>query len=403
MSHSTKGKAGERLIARFFDAKFSRLFSFPNPKTKSNAEVADVLIWWNHVVLLVEVKTKDKARGTTDQWACSKIREAAEQILKGKARIDNKETINLCNDSYHLPLAYEGLDHIVGLIVLISDDPVSAKPTEALPDIYHRGLPVHVLSWRDLCQMTEEIDTVPDLLHYLRDRFRYLRNTDDIPLDCEMNVLGSYKMRENAFPETSVDFPAYDYWREYRRTRASRISAREEHNECSAVFDTIAAQIPSVRRLYEGLPQGIYFAWEMAARTRRERAYCGEKLMTVPLAFKRGKSSRQFSIQTQETSNWLVFYFSRKSKQESSQRLLRLVELKLVKEVHFSQFECGVFGLALRVAEGTGFQFEGIACATFTSADAVRGKYLQQDLKEAIEVWGMPSDNKKFRIHEFPD
>jgi hypothetical protein len=58
MADIGKGTLGEKLIANFFDTHSSRLFSFPNPKTNSNAEVADVLVWWNHAVLLVEVKTR---------------------------------------------------------------------------------------------------------------------------------------------------------------------------------------------------------------------------------------------------------------------------------------------------------------------------------------------------------
>lgn len=56
-----KGKIGEQLVSNFFDLNFSKFFSFPNPLTKTNAEVSDVLIWFNRNVFLVEVKTLDKS------------------------------------------------------------------------------------------------------------------------------------------------------------------------------------------------------------------------------------------------------------------------------------------------------------------------------------------------------
>ena len=70
-----KGTWGERLIENFFDSNYSSIFSFPNPKTKDNAQVTDVLIWLNRVILLIEVKTRDEAESTTSigSWARNRI------------------------------------------------------------------------------------------------------------------------------------------------------------------------------------------------------------------------------------------------------------------------------------------------------------------------------------------
>ncbi len=54
----SKGEVGEKLVSNFFDRNFSKIFSFPNPKTKKNEEIADVLIWLNRTVFLIEVKTR---------------------------------------------------------------------------------------------------------------------------------------------------------------------------------------------------------------------------------------------------------------------------------------------------------------------------------------------------------
>ena len=71
MAETDKGTLGEKLTANFFDAHFSSLFSFPNPKTKANVEIADVLVWYKHTVLLVEVKTYDNAKGSINHRSSS--------------------------------------------------------------------------------------------------------------------------------------------------------------------------------------------------------------------------------------------------------------------------------------------------------------------------------------------
>ena len=40
MNALTKGEITERVVSNFFDENFSKIFSFPNPKTKTKAEVA---------------------------------------------------------------------------------------------------------------------------------------------------------------------------------------------------------------------------------------------------------------------------------------------------------------------------------------------------------------------------
>ena len=69
------GSYGEKLVENFFDSKFSTSFSFPNPKTKDNAQITDVLIWMNRVVLLIEVKTRNQCEGTASiakKWGRTK-------------------------------------------------------------------------------------------------------------------------------------------------------------------------------------------------------------------------------------------------------------------------------------------------------------------------------------------
>ena len=214
MAKPTKGEIGEQLVSNFVDSSLSKLFSFPSPKTKNNAEVADVLIWLNRTVFLIEVKTRDDSIGTSsiESWSHSKIKDASKQITNNAKRIKANEQIFLKNKYYQSQLDCDGVCQIVGLIVLVyEEENPNVYPSKYSTDIYSRDIPIHVISWKDLEVITEEIKTVPDLNYYLQDRFQYLK-ISDIPLEQELNVLGYYKAKENNFPTSATDFLETAYY-----------------------------------------------------------------------------------------------------------------------------------------------------------------------------------------------
>ena len=236
----TKGEIAERLVSNFFDENFSKIFSFPNPKTGVKAEVADVLIWLNRTVFLIEVKTRDedKSSASIDSWFYSQTDKAIGQITKNFKRIQSEESIFLHNSYYNTPLIYEGLTQVIGLVVLVYDEECTPKPSESFPDIYKEEIPIHIFAWKDLEKMIEEIDTVPDFIYYLQDRIEYVRGAD-ISLEQELNALGYYKSQSNKFPDAPIDFSSTSYWEHYRSSMEEPIDIRNEHNKEATWIDAL--------------------------------------------------------------------------------------------------------------------------------------------------------------------
>lgn len=50
------GNIGEEIIANFFDKSFSDILSFRDPKTKDNAQIADIIVWLNRYLFFVSEK-----------------------------------------------------------------------------------------------------------------------------------------------------------------------------------------------------------------------------------------------------------------------------------------------------------------------------------------------------------
>jgi len=399
----TKGEIAEQLVSNFFDENFSKIFSFPNPKTNAKAEVADVLIWLNRIVFLIEVKTRDEdeASASINSWFYSQTEKAIGQIAKNFKRIKSKEPIFLHNSYYNTRLDYEGLTQFIGLIILVYDEEYTHKPSEHFLDIYKEEIPIHVFAWKDLARILEEIDTVPDFIYYLQDRFDYIK-ISDIPLEQELNVLGYYKSQSNKFPQIPVDF-SFPYWENYKSSMQDQIQARNAHNQYSVWFDKLEQLFTSQRKLFDGNPLGLYFAWELGALSRRERAYFGEKLASVQQWFDDGNSSRQFALQNGRTQNWLVFYFSKLPPEAAHKILERLVELKIIKEVHLNSFNLGIYGFSFNVSTIYPHQLQGLNSAIVMGADAQKGKYTGKDIEEAYREWGDNSGYYGKKIEEFPE
>ena len=397
------GNYGENLVKNFFDFNISKFYSFPNARTKDNAEIADVVVWHNRKLFFIEVKSRDSEKATASlrSWATRRIDKAVAQIRKNYDRCIAHDTIYLHNDFFHVELDHEGITDYIGLVILAFDGICNLSPTNAVPDIYKGPFPVHVLTWSDLRSLSEEIDTVPDLFYYLRDRYQYVVK-HDIPLGIEKEVIAYYKLHNNKFPMDETDFASSSLWNEYQDTMASAIYRRDAHNDNSLIIDTLEACFSEERRKFLDLPIGLYFAWELGSQTRRARAYLGEKFHRVRHDFEEGKHSRQFCIFNEASENWHVYYFFDDTREDIRNRLLRIVKLKLIKEVHINDFEYGIYGFAFQVSRTTPPHLLGLAAAVVIEAVEANG-YSDADLDEAFRVWGPQKYTSTVQIREYPD
>jgi len=400
MSTLTKGDIGELLVSNFFDNNFSKIYSFSNPKTHDNAEIADVLIWLNRTAFLIEVKTRDTDEGTAsiESWAHARIKKASEQINKNFKRIQSNEKINLKNDYYHTQLDCNGLVQTIGLIILVTEEKCIIEPTQYLPELYKSEIPIHVILWNDLELMLKEIDTVPDFIYYLQDRFDYL-NMSNISTGQELDVLGYYKSKSNKFPDTTFYF--INQWHNYKKTMQLNIEIRNEHNRYSNFIDNLEKKFILQRKLFENIPLGMYFAWELGNLSRREKAYLGEEINSIFEYFSKENKSKKFSLQSGSTKNWLLFHFYKSSSALPKNELERLSQLKLIKEINLNAFEYGVYSFSFEVSDSYPYEIIKISNAIMMGTDAVKDIYNENTIKEAIEELGGDKSYYTRPIKEF--
>jgi hypothetical protein len=394
------GYCGETMVQLFFDRNLSPHYCFPHARTKSNAQVADLFVWMNRVVLLVEVKTRRGGVGTPT-WASSAVQNGAGQIRDNAKRLRGQEEIFLRNDHYDVRFDFEGISLVMGLVVLVCDPEEGILPTVALADVYSEDPPVQVLTSGDLEDLSKEIDTMPDLIYYLTDRLSLVRR-QDIPLGVELGVLGIYKSGDNQFPLSIAGLLNGSSWTDYRTSRRQEIALRDEENRESAWVDAIASRICSRKRQHDRLPVGLYLAWELCSLPRRGRAIIGQKIASLERAFAGRRSRRYFAFENPITGNWLVFLFSTANEDHIHDELRELVELKATKEIQLDDFQNAVYGFAIQVSQTWPRRPLSICSVMFITADEVNKRYSSVQQVRAREVWGGESRKHRIEIEEFP-
>lgn len=395
------GSIGENLLNNLVDNNYTKIFTFPNPRTESGAQVADNIIWMNRLVILIEVKTRTEGPATIQNWARNRIEEGVKQIKKNYKRIKNNEHINLHNDYYNVKLDSENVTRIIGLIILVPGEQLEIYPSDYVNNIYKLPLPIHVLTIEDLRNITQEIDTVTDLEWYFHDRYKYINQYHDIVTGHELDAVGHYKANEYKFPESITDFHQSNYWKKYITNFKERIDARDRENLASEWIDNLENIFIEQRGLIYDIPLGLYFAWELGSLPRRFRTIIGQKIETVQDWFLKGHSSRKFAYRNEATGNWMLFYFLRGNTRQVDRELEKLVRLKLIVEVEKNQFEYAVFGFGSKISVLDPPMLMGLVSASFFSDEEIsKGNYSDEELLEAQQLFG---HRKEQSMKEFPD
>ena len=394
------GNKGEQIINSFVDRKLTELISFPNPKTKNGAQIADNLIWLNRDAMLIEVKTRTKGKTSIEKWARSRIQEGVTQITNNYNKIQNGEIINLHNRYFNVVLDNSGLSRIVGLIVLVHDDDLSILPSESEINIYKKEIPIQVLSIQDLKNLSKEIDTFQDFLWYLISRYEYLKNCD-INTGCELEPLGHYYSHKYSFPKNNVDFSKTNYWKIYQEEFKDKIIARNEENKASGWIDILETNYTRHRKLHDGLPTGLYFIWEFGSLPRRYRTMIGKKMDSVRSWFDKEVVERKFAYQNRKTGNWHIFFYMRGNERQIEKRLNELVRLKQIVEVQLKNFKNAIYGVGFKVSLLEPPTLMGLVYSTFDRDESIINKHFTKvELEQALSYWGQ---GKEIPLKEFPD
>jgi hypothetical protein len=162
------GDYEERWAQWFLEQSFVRDFVYRNPRgKKKGTELADALVLFDDVALLVQVKAQCGKHDPV-AWATEKLLEARMQLVATHDQIGDGGITKLENELYgSVPFVPAKYPNHIGVIVLAQEDGQPFDATMQVPELLTTGFPVHVFSLRDFKMLAERCDTAGDLITFL--------------------------------------------------------------------------------------------------------------------------------------------------------------------------------------------------------------------------------------------
>lgn len=162
------GDNEERWAQWFLEQSFVRDFVYRNPDgKKKGTELADALVLFDDVALLVQVKAQCGKHDPV-AWATEKLLEARKQLVRPHEELGAGGITKLKHELYGtVPFVPSKYPNHIGLIVLAQEDGQPFDATVEVPDLLTTGFPVHVFSLRDFKMIAERCDTAGDLITFL--------------------------------------------------------------------------------------------------------------------------------------------------------------------------------------------------------------------------------------------
>src|SRR4051812_4627946 len=143
-------------------------FRVPQPESKKKGtELADALVLFSDVALLVQVKAQCGNHEPV-AWATEKLMEALKQLKTTHEQLGDAGITKLDHELHgtaaFVPARYP--NHI-GVIVLAQANPRPFDATAVVPEVLTEGFPVHVFSLQDFKMVAERFDTAGDFITFL--------------------------------------------------------------------------------------------------------------------------------------------------------------------------------------------------------------------------------------------
>lgn len=221
-------------------------------------EVADLLLFHKDELIVFQVKTRRLpgrlASASKHELGriTARISRAVRQVKTIKRAIDNNGLAEVEN-LRGIKLPFDGAAKLLtGIVVFDVFDARGLTEGENLSIAGGldrvREIPVHIFSASDFEIIVRELDTIPDLLMYLRVREQLMQRQILVPSTRELDLLGVFLTRYSAIRDC-MDGELHGlaieegYWEEIHSHHADAFARRDERRRPSQVVDVLISRL----------------------------------------------------------------------------------------------------------------------------------------------------------------
>lgn len=354
---NNKENPSEKIFSKLCGKQYLKGFVFHSPKYNdpTEKEAGDIVLWLRTSLIIFEVVWRDPAlKGSTKQFI-KRIGEKRKQLEADFDAYESKGSeISLTNEdgnSLNFKQDFFHPDNFVGVIIVDCETDLDKIHYESYKKTLNGKFPICVITKNDFIDLLVEIDTVSDLLYYLKDRHDFVKPIFekcpnlfiDLNRRTERDIVALYKRKNNSFREYNCTHLSNEnIWKSYRNDFSDKIKSRDEENKNTKIIDVLTDYLLKNSKSDDLI---LEFSWEIGVTTRRQRVLLAEKIKGAFQGLKNGVEIRQFAFFNPTTGCWSVFYFENGNDSEKfKDNLSEMTRLKLYKEINENSFEHSIFG-----------------------------------------------------------
>lgn len=350
----------EKLFSDLCAKQYLKGFVFHSPKydDPTEKEAGDVVLWLRTFIIVFEIVWRNPSSSKNTKHFIKRIGEKRNQLESDfNAYAEKGEKIKLTNKSgqkIRYNKDYFHHDNYAGVIIVDCDSKLNNIHYKSYKKSLDLKFPIAIITKKDFLDLLNEIDTISDLLYYLKDRHKYLQLIyHDCPhifinlnLRTERNIIALYKYGFNSFKKYShIQLLSGDAWEKYTHEFKQKIEDRNIENKKTKIIDNIIELLS----IYIENEIFLQCAWELGVTTRRERVALAGKLIKALSELENKKERRQFAYYNQTTGCWSVFYIQYGEDIGTLEdNTTEITQLKIFKEIKENDFKYSVFGYGFR-------------------------------------------------------
>jgi len=393
----------EELFKELCNQQYLKGFVFHSPKyyDPTEKEAGDVVLWIRNYLIVFEIVWRNPSSQASTKSFIRRVSEKRKQLENDFKTYRDKQVLLINEESKRVEYSKDNFvdGNFAGVIIVDSDIELEEIHKKSYKKTLENNFSIATMTKNDFEDLLIEIDTIPDLLYYLKDRQDFLKSIYshcpekfiNLNLQIERDIIALYKRKSNSFDQyTCDDFLVENIWDTYREEFKDKIEIRDSENIQTSMVDDLIDSLLKNPLENEIIPLR---AWELGHFSRRERVMFSKKISDA-LNDSRNET-RQFAFFNSSTGCWLVFYFQYNTdSEELLDNLQSMTNLKMIKEMQEKSFKYSVFGYGFNISNGE-------ITINLIIEDAENNQsYTEKQYEESLKYFGKPQEHE---IYEFTE
>lgn len=363
----SRGRMGKRIgaqdekdVMKHVD-RFAKVLNFDDCKSNRD-ELIDSVLWFNDILLLIEVKTRVDSQREIREWARRQIKKARKQIEKAHDKIKSGHHITLTNSIYNgIVLDNNRISNMIGIIVLKCEEDLPFTPYNLDPEMANCDIPIYVFSYKAFLRTAHQMNTIPDFIYHLPERGNelsilgrdFVKQTLGLHIpedELKLHPSGIHHVVETIPLPRGNSTPVKTNWYPLNMGEDPRLSGKETSFWTEHVENTLIDGLKDPEGTFkeftsnlrnETFPAELHLLWALASlpRVERDRASDCERVQRTLV------NRKEFDfggwVHTNHSSNQhIVFHFSKfKSWNEILPALMQNVKQNII-DKHIPTSSC---------------------------------------------------------------